>query len=111
MADTDYVVLKQAEKQEQIDKALAEGAKVWVEIGTAPGAVNTEAIAKVTEGWTDEEKNGSYAAPSQRNFPVIPRALNTKVVDEFGAPSTAGTRTRRSTAKPPKDKEPAGAAA
>lgn len=107
MAETDYVVLKQAAEKQEIDKALADGGRVWVEVGTANAGSNTEAIAKATEGWTDEEKKGNYAAPSQRNFPVIPRDVRTKVVDEFGEPSTAGTRKPRAS----KPKEPAGAAA
>jgi hypothetical protein len=106
MADsTDYVVLKEVPFTGTVDelKALVEkgSGRIWVEIdGNVSAERNVDAIKKATDGWTDDDKRGNYAAPSQRNFPIIPRDIRTKVVDEFGEPSTAGTR-RRSSAKEP----------
>lgn len=97
MADkTDYVVLKQVEDQAAIEEAAASGARVWVEVASSISADgNKDAITRSTSGWDDDKKRGNYAAPSARNFPVIPRDVTTKVIDEFGEPSTAGTRQRR----------------
>lgn len=99
MADsTDYVVLKEVPFTGTFDelKALVEkgSGRIWIEIDNIAAERNTDAIKLATEGWTEDDKRGNYAAPSQRNFPVIPRDIRTKVVDEFGAPSTAGTRKR-----------------
>jgi hypothetical protein len=97
VADTEYVVLKQGD-EEAVAKALAEGKRVWVEIGAETAANGNDAIVAATEGFGEEEKGGTYAAPAQRNFPVVPRNRTTKIVDEFGQASTVGTRQRRSPA-------------
>lgn len=94
---TDYVVLKDSDgKPETISKALENGARVWIELESSVAAdKNTEAITIATKAFSEEGKKGNYAAPSVRNFPIIPRMIRTEVVDEFGAPSTTGSRPRK----------------
>lgn len=112
MADeTTYVVLKEAASEGEIDKAKAAGKRIWVEIDEINAERNTEAVVKATSGWGDEEKGGNYAPVSRRNFPVIPRNLTTKVVDEFGVPSTTGSRPRKAAVADKGDAAKAGAAA
>jgi hypothetical protein len=107
MADsTDYVVLKEVPFTGSFEelKALVEkgSGRIWVEVdGKVAADRNTDAIKKATKDWSDDDKRGNYAAPSARNFPVIPRDVTTKVVDEFGEPSTAGTRQRRKAPEAP----------
>ena len=102
--NTDYVVLKNR-KAGHLDPDQ----EVWVPVTDKPvnASTNKEAIVKATEGASAEEKTGDFAAPSVRNFPVIPREVKTVEVDEFGESSTTGSR-RMSDAEHRQRKEEAG---
>lgn len=96
MADTNYVVLKRVTPQTAEEAAMLTGRELWLTVDESIAAKdNTDAIKAATKGMDTEEKKGTYAAPSVRNFPVIERDIRTEEVDSFGTPSTAGTRPRK----------------
>lgn len=81
MADTtSYSVLKEVEAGSIDDPKT----KVFVPLGTVDAQRGTDAIVKITKDQSAEEKNGNFAAPSTRNFPVIPRKVKVVEADEFG---------------------------
>lgn len=87
-----YSVLKKARASE-----LPPDTEVFVPLGTVDAPNPTGAIVKITEDGTAEAKNGEFAAPSTRNFPVYPRTVELVEDDSFGeaqkiaASSTNGT--------------------
>jgi hypothetical protein len=92
--NTQYVVLKLVTADEVAELAN-QGREFWLTIDDSVGATgNTEAIKAATKDMSAEEKKGTYAAPSVRNFPVLKRDIRTEEIDDFGTPSTAGTRPR-----------------
>lgn len=96
MADTNYVVLKRVTADEVAALVANQGREFWLTVDESVEASgNVEAIKKATVGMGAEEKKGTYAAPSVRNFPVINRDIRTEEIDDFDAPSTAGTRPRK----------------
>lgn len=88
MAETNYTVLKERTLADLVDEAnrgnLPQETIVFVPLGTVDAERNTDAILKITEGQSVEVRNGNFAAPSTRNFPVIPREVEMKESDSFG---------------------------
>lgn len=83
MADTNYTVLKERVLKDLVEE-LSGDTKVFVPIGNVDAGNGQAAIIKITEGKSTEEKNGDFAAPSTRNFPVIPRRVKMVEADSFG---------------------------
>lgn len=93
--DKKYTVLK-----ERLAQDLPAGTKVYVPLGITEAANGKEAVVKITKDSTPEDKNGNFAAPSTRNFPVYPRKVKMVEADEFGEPTSP--RTAGSTPPAPK---------
>lgn len=99
MPDTNYTVLKERTLADLIkevqseDSPLSSTTKVFVPLGSTEASNGQQAIIKVTAGKSAEEKNGDFAAPSTRNFPVYPRHVKMVEDDAFGQPrSVKGQR-------------------
>lgn len=96
MAETNYTVLKERTLAELVDEAnrgnIPQETVVFVPLGTVDAERNTDAILKITDGQSVEARNGNFAAPSTRNFPVIPREVEMKESDSFGEPKSVSIK-------------------